>query len=94
MKSQYIKTAVLVALLMSLGQAYADGKKLSKDQVPKAVIGVFEKAYPNAKKLKFEEEILEGKAVYEVEYKDNDKEYEILYSPDGIFLQKGRGNRR
>jgi len=32
--------------------------------------------------------MIEGKAVYEVEYKENGKEYEILYDSDGAILQK------
>ena len=88
MKTQYVITAVLVALPIMLGQAYAGEKELSKNQVPKAVINAFEKAYPNAKGLEFEEETFEGKAAYEVEYKENGKEYELLYSADGALLQK------
>lgn len=88
MKTQYVITAVLVALPMIIGQANAGEKKLSKSQVPKTVINAFEKAYPNAKGLEFEEETFEGKAVYEVEYKENGMEYEFLYSADGALLQK------
>lgn len=88
MKTQYVITAVFVALPIMLGQAYAGEKELSKSQVPKAVINAFEKAYPNAKGLEFEEETFEGKAAYEVEYKENGKEYELLYSADGALLQK------
>lgn len=88
MKTQYVITAVLAALPMIFGQANADEKELNKNQVPKAVINAFEKAYPNAKDLKFEEETFEGKTAYEVEYKENGKEYEALYSADGTLLQK------
>jgi uncharacterized membrane protein YkoI len=88
MKSQYIISAVLVAVPMIFGQANAGEKELSKNQVPQAVIAAFEKAYPNAKKLEFEEETFAGKAAYEVEYKKNGVEYEFLYSADGTLLQK------
>lgn len=88
MKTQYVITAALAALPMILGQANAGEKGLSKNQVPKAVINAFEKAYPNAKGLEFEEETFEGKAVYELEYKENGMEYEFLYSADGVLLQK------
>jgi len=56
--------------------------------LPKAVIAAFEKAFPNAKELEFEEELFEGKTAYEVEYKRDGKEYEFLYSPEGVLLQK------
>lgn len=88
MKTQYAITAVLIVLPMILGQANADEKELNKNQVPKAVIAAFEKAYPNAKGLEFKEEMFEGKAAYEVEYKENNMEYEFLYSADGTLLQK------
>ena len=88
MKTQYIMSAVLIAVPMIFGQANAGEKELNKNQVPQAVIAAFEKAYPNAKKLEFEEETLEGKAAYEVEYKENGVEYEFLYSADGTLLQK------
>lgn len=88
MKSQYIMSVALVAVSMILGQANAGEKELKKDQVPKEVIAAFEKAYPNAKGLEFEEETFAGKAAYEVEYKENGVEYEFLYSADGKLLQK------
>jgi uncharacterized membrane protein YkoI len=70
------------------GQVNAVEKELGKSQVPKAVIEAFEKAFPNAKGMEFEEEMFEGKVAYEVEYKKNGMEYEFLYSPDGALLQK------
>ena len=88
MKSQYIMSVVLIASPMIFGQANASEKELKKDQVPKAVISAFEKAFPNAKELEFEEELFEGKTAYEVEYKRDGKEYEFLYSPEGVLLQK------
>lgn len=88
MKTQYIMSAVLIAVPMFLGPANAGEKELKKSQVPKAVIAAFEKAYPKAKELEFEEETFEGKTAYEVEYKENNMEYEFLYSADGTLLQK------
>jgi uncharacterized membrane protein YkoI len=87
MKNQYLMTAAFGALL-AFGQANAGEDDLSKDQVPKAVISAFEKAYPNAEDVKFEKETFEGKAAYEVEYKEKDSEYDLLYSADGTLLQK------
>jgi uncharacterized membrane protein YkoI len=89
MKTSSLLSVTLGTLLaLAVGSANAAEKKLHKDQVPKAVITAFEKAYPNAKDMKFEEEMFEGKAAYEVEYKDNGKEYEATYSADGTLLQK------
>ena len=79
---------VLVAVPMIFGQSSASEKELKKDQLPKAVIAAFEKAFPNAKELEFEEELFEGKTAYEVEYKRDGKEYEFLYSTEGVLIQK------
>jgi hypothetical protein len=65
MKTQYIMSAVLIAVPMIFGQANAGEKELKKDQVPKEVIAAFEKANPNAKGLEFEEETFEDNQAYE-----------------------------
>lgn len=87
MKTQILMTTALAASVV-LGQANAEEKELSKHQVPKAVLEAFEKAYPTAKRVEFEQEMFEGQVAYEVEYKENGKEYEVLYSADGSVLQK------
>jgi uncharacterized membrane protein YkoI len=88
MKTEIFIAATLGASLAMLSQANAGEKELNKNQVPKAVIETFEKAHPNATSVEFEEETFEGKAAYEVEYEENDKEYEFLYSPDGSLVQR------
>ena len=87
MKTQFWITTTLIAFLIAFGQAHASEEEVSKHQVPKAVLEAFEKAYPNAKEVEFEKEMIEGKAVYEVDYKENGREYEILYDSDGVILQ-------
>ncbi|HWP01271.1 MAG TPA: PepSY-like domain-containing protein [Methylococcus sp.] len=87
-KTQFLMAAVLGASLAIPGQANAGEKELRKSQVPKAVVEAFEKAHPNAKKVEFEEETFEGKTAYEVEYKEDGREYELLYDADGTLLQK------
>ncbi|MEQ1561016.1 MAG: PepSY-like domain-containing protein [Methyloglobulus sp.] len=88
MKRQHIIIVVFGILFAISAQANVKEKALSRNQVPKAVIEAFEKAYPNAKELDFEEEPFEGKTAYEVEYKTNGIGYEFLYSADGVLLQK------
>lgn len=88
MKTQLWITTVLATFLVTFGQANADEKEVSKHQVPKTILEAFEKAYPNAKEVEFEKEMIEGKAAYEVEYKENGREYEILYDSDGVILQR------
>ena len=88
MKTQYLVTVALGALVAVIGQVNSGENELSKNQVPKAIIAAFEKAFPKAKDVKFEQEMFQGKAAYEVEYKENGKEYELLYSAEGALLQK------
>ncbi|ARO87442.1 hypothetical protein EBAPG3_006440 [Nitrosospira lacus] len=87
MKPYYLITTIFAAFMATVGQANAEEKALSKHEVPKAVIEAFEKAHPNAKGVKFEEETFEGKKAYEAEYKEHGKEYEFLYGADGVLLQ-------
>lgn len=91
MKTQQIMTIVLVASVAALSQTNAGEKHLSKQKVPKAVLGAFEKSYPNAKAMKFEKEQFENQTAYEVKYKDNGKQGEVLYDEDGAVLQNEEG---
>ncbi|PSJ18917.1 hypothetical protein C7H79_00320 [Nitrosomonas supralitoralis] len=88
MKNQFLISALVVTLLIAFGPTQASDKEVSKDQVPKAVLEAFEKAYPNAKEVEYEQDMIEGKAVFEVEYKENGREYEILYDSSGEILQR------
>jgi hypothetical protein len=81
-----ISTLLSAALLtFPLGLA---AKDISKKQVPQAVLDAFEKAYPNAKDMEYEEEQRNGKTYYEVEYQENKKQYDALYTPDGTLIEK------
>ena len=88
MKTQILIATVLGTSLATLGQATAGEKELTRSQVPNAVLGAFEKAHPNVQSVEFEEGSFEGKTAYEVEYKENGREYELLYSADGSLVQK------
>ncbi|MGJ0486632.1 MAG: PepSY-like domain-containing protein [Methylomicrobium sp.] len=88
MKTKSLIIAAAAASWMVFGQANAEEKELNKSQVPKAVLEAFEKAYPNVKSVEFEKEMFQGKAAYEVEYKENGEEHEFLYSADGVLLQR------
>jgi uncharacterized membrane protein YkoI len=88
MKTKAWIIAAMAASWVVFGQANAEEKALHKSQVPKAVLDAFEKAYPNMKDVEFEKEIVNGQAAYELEYKTNNVEHEVLYSADGTLLQK------
>jgi uncharacterized membrane protein YkoI len=88
MKTKAWVIAAMAASWVVFGQANAEEKALHKSQVPKAVLEAFEKAYPNMKDVEFEKEMFNGQAAYELEYKTNNEEHEVLYSADGTLLQK------
>lgn len=87
MKMQFWVITILLAFLLIFGQANASEKDDGKPQVPKVVIEALEKAYPEAKDVEFEKEMLDGKVVYEAEFKLNNSEYEVLFDADGRMLQ-------
>lgn len=87
MKMQFWVITILLAFLLIFGQANASEKDDGKPQVPKVVIEALEKAYPEAKDVEFEKEMLDGKVVYEAEFKLNNSEYEVLFDADGKMLQ-------
>jgi uncharacterized membrane protein YkoI len=88
MKTKTLMVVALAAAWTFFAQASAAEKELGKRQVPKPVLEAFEKAYPNAKGVEYEQELFEGQPAYEVEYKENGKEYESLYRADGTLLQQ------
>jgi uncharacterized membrane protein YkoI len=88
MKTKVWVIAAMAASWIVFGQANAEEKVLHKSQVPKAVLEAFEKAYPHMKDVEFEKEMFNGQAAYELEYKTNNVEHEVLYSADGTLFQK------
>ena len=86
-----MKTKILIAAascLTILGQPCADENDLGRDQVPKPVLDAFEKAHPNARNVEYEAKSFEGNPAYEIEFKENGKEYEFLYKPDGSVVRQ------
>ena len=55
--------------------------------MPKNIQETFQKAYPDAKDVKYKEEITDGKAFFEIEFKQKSKELEALYSAEGILIE-------
>lgn len=87
MKSTFGISTLLSAALLTFPLCPA-AKDVSKKQVPQPVLDAFEKAYPNAKDMEYEEEQRDGKTYYEVEYQENKKRYDVLYTPDGALIEK------
>ncbi len=78
----------MATIFIALGQVNAGEKEENRDQASKVVLEVFEKAYPNAKEVEFEKDMIGDKTIYEVEYKENNREYKILFDSDGVILRK------
>lgn len=78
--------ALMGALALSAG-VMAEGKRLAEPQVPKPVLNTFKAVYPKAADVKYEEKVKHGQTVYEIEFKDNGVEREIVYSADGKVLK-------
>lgn len=87
MKNQLSISIILGLVSFSSTAFAAEEKDVGKHQVPRAVHEAFQKAYPNAKEVKYKEEISEGKAAYEIEFKEKGKEIEALYSPEGVLIE-------
>lgn len=83
-----LSTFALSGLLaFSLGVSADEEKKLTERQVPKNVQEAFQKAYPDAKDVKYKEEIKNGKVFFEIEFNQKSKELEALYSAEGLLIK-------
>ena len=54
--------------------------------MPQAVHDAFKKAYPNAKELKYVQEVMEGKTAYGIEFKHKGRNIEAVYHADGTLI--------
>ncbi|MDD2769532.1 MAG: hypothetical protein PHT19_12410 [Methylococcus sp.] len=87
MNRKVSRVLVLAGVLALSASALADGKKLAEQQVPKPVLNTVKAVYPKAADVKYEEKVKHGQIVYEIEFKDNGVEREIVYSADGKVLK-------
>ena len=91
-----MKTLILaltaLALMACLPAAVASEERGStiKDipqPVLEAVHEVLQKVYPAATEFEYEEESVDGKIAYEVQFKDKGKKFELLYSANGALIE-------
>jgi len=83
-----IVVTVCAAVLFGLiSQAYAQDKKISKKDVPLAVLTAFQKAYPNAKIKGFLTETEGGTKYFEIESVEGTKTIDALVLPDGTIYE-------
>ncbi|SMF94676.1 hypothetical protein SAMN02949497_2002 [Methylomagnum ishizawai] len=86
-----MKTNMLVGFatyLAVFGPAAANANDIGKDQVPKAVLDSFEQAHPNARDVEYEAQRFEGSPAYVIEFKENGREYESLYTLEGSLIRQ------
>src|SRR6266850_6812108 len=73
----------VVCLCLLFGVAMAGEKKISKKQIPSAVLTAFKTDYPNATIKGQAVETEKGKKYYEIESVDGKTSRDLLYTPDG-----------
>lgn len=84
-----INTKVLLGVLLltaTLG-AQEQEKKLTKKELPSAVLSAFQKSYPKAGIKGIAEEKKEGKTYYEIESLDGKISRDLLYHADGSVAE-------
>jgi ABC-type glycerol-3-phosphate transport system substrate-binding protein len=82
--------SLIVVLAFCIG-ASAQEKKITKKDVPQAVISAFEKAYPKAKVKGYSTETEEGKTYFEVESTVGKMTLDISYLADGTAAEIEEG---
>ena len=78
--------AVVIGVAAFAKDKEKDKKKLTKEQVPKAVITAFEKAYPKVTVKEYEEKTKEAKVFYEIEFTEGMATHEVKYTADGTLV--------
>ncbi|QXP84079.1 PepSY-like domain-containing protein [Methylococcus sp. ANG] len=82
-----ISSVLVFAGALALSAGVTAGEDLAEQQVPKAVLDAFKAVYPNATDVEYEKKVKHGETVYEIEFKDQGVEREIVYSADGKVLK-------
>ena len=71
---------------ISAQEKEADEKKITRKEVPAAVLTAFEKAFPKAKVVGYTQEMEEGKVAYEIESREGNMTRDVLYYADGTVI--------
>ncbi len=78
---------VLCTTLALANGVFAGEKKITKEDLPQAVLTAFEKAYPGATIKGLSKEVEKGTTVYEIESTDGKTHRDILYAADGAVME-------
>ena len=88
LRLRIMNSLFLTALLICfLTVGFGGEKQVKRKDVPTAVIGAFEKAYPNATIKGYSKETENGKTFYEVESKEGSVGRDLLYNVDGTVAE-------
>ena len=90
MKDFVRSTAISIlslAFFLSCSTTTAGEKKISKKEVPAAVLKSFTAAYPNAKAHSYAKETEKGETFYELETTDGKVKRDILFKADGAIAE-------
>jgi hypothetical protein len=80
-------TILGLIIISANSQAIAGDKKITKKDVPVAVLKAFTDAYPKAKVIAYAKEIEKGETFYELETVDGSLRRDLLYKADGTVAE-------
>lgn len=86
MKTHFSITALSAALLAAPLATLAKETRMTKKQMPPAVLAAVEKKYPDAKQTGYGKEVEDGKTAWEVKLEKGAQKLEVSLSADGKFL--------
>jgi uncharacterized membrane protein YkoI len=88
MNKHLLITAVISAVIIDPAPVAAHEPLLNRQDVPQAVLAAFQKDHPTVKRVKYEEEVIDGKDAYEIAYFDEKgQERSEVYSADGTLVE-------
>ena len=91
MKRPSIVCVTLFLMIVAGIQARAQEKKISKKDLPRAVLSAFEQSYPNARIKGYSTEMEEGKTFYEIESMKDKMSLDVSYLSDGTVAEIEEG---
>lgn len=82
-----LRVVLLAASTLLLGaSALAKEQRITRDEVPKAVLSAFEEAYPKATIKGYARETEKGQTAYEIESVEGNTRRDITYNSDGKLI--------
>mgnify|MGYP000408516432 CR=1 FL=1 len=83
-----IRTFFVATVALSISATSGiQAQTMTKEQLPKAVVSAFEKAYPSATLKSASREKNGGKTCYELESMDGAQSRDIIYAADGTVIE-------